>query len=365
MLGLRIINFHCITYVRARFPPTGASQLKMTFSMPRSPVLTLLVAMACGQLARGETPEPMPPAGKPVPLVAGTVVKFASRDEGIAILTARDAFTEQLSKFDLQSRLRTNADVTLADWQKSVAREVLPWEAAEIERLTAALGRLRERLAKFRLPLPEVVLLIRTTGKEEADAAYTRANAIVLPGKMVQKQADDLDSLLLHELFHVLSRHDKTLRRELYAVIGFHLCDPIALPPSLADRKLTNPDAPAIDCYIEMTIDGKPITAAPFLYASAKEYDPQQGGSLFRYLTFRLLVIERRDGKWQAVFHGEQPTVIDPRKLPAYFDQIGKNTGYIIHPDEILADNFVHLVLGHEHLPTPRVIDAMSRLLAK
>jgi hypothetical protein len=255
--------------------------------------------------------------------------------------------------------------VTLADWQKSVAREVLPWQQEEIERLTASLGRLRERLAKFRLPLPKTVLLIRTTGKEEADAAYTRANAIVLPDKMVNKQPDDLDSLLLHELFHVLSRNDKALRRELYKIIGFHVCDPIELPPSLADRKLTNPDAPAIDCYIELTVDGKPLTAAPFLYASAKEYDPQQGGSLFRYLTFRLLVVEQHDGQWRAVFHGDQPIVIDPRKLPAYFDQIGKNTGYIIHPDEILADNFVHLVLGHDKLPTPRILDSMTRLLAK
>ena len=35
-----------------------------------------------------------------------------------------------------------------------------------------------------------------------------------------------------------------------------------------------------------------------------------------------------------------QPVLLDPEDLPDYHRRIGRNTNYIIHPDEILADNF-------------------------
>jgi hypothetical protein len=62
-----------------------------------------------------------------------------------------------------------------------------------------------------------------------------------------------------------------------------------------------------------------------------------------------------RDGA--AVLH-------EPKRLDDYFTRIGRNTGYIIHPDEILADNFVHLVFGKEGLDAPRIIDQMRSVLA-
>ena len=40
-----------------------------------------------------------------------------------------------------------------------------------------------------------------------------------------------------------------------------------------------------------------------------------------------------------------KPSSSIPEKEPAFLDKIGKNTNYIIHPDEILADNFVRLVM--------------------
>jgi hypothetical protein len=62
---------------------------------------------------------------------------------------------------------------------------------------------------------------------------------------------------------------------------------------------------------------------------------------------------------------GEQPVVIDPKKVPAFYEKIGKNTQYIIHPDEILADNFVHLMMGNQNLATPRIVERMGRMLGK
>jgi hypothetical protein len=294
------------------------------------------------------------------------VVRFATADEGRQVLTADDAFTRSLSRFDLQSRLKTADEVTFDDWKRFAASHVREWEAEETKAVSESLARLSEPLAELRLPLPPQVLLVRTSGEEEANAAYTRGTAIILPTKVMSYGPNQLDRLLAHELFHVLSRHDGAFRSRLYRIVGFSLCDPIEFPPSLAPRRITNPDAPLVDCTIELkNAEGQAVTAAPILYASSKEYDSKGKRTMFSYLTFRLLVVEQSGGRWQPRLVQGEPVVIDPKKEPSFQEQIGKNTNYIIHPDEILADNFVHLVMGTKMLQTPRIIDQMRAALAK
>jgi hypothetical protein len=310
-------------------------------------------------------PSPALAADDGLPLTEGTTVRFATKDEAIAILTASDEFSSRLSKFDLQVRLKTDGDVSLDALRTSVAKEVLAWPEDNQKQVREAVEAVRPQLEKLRLPLPKEVVLVHTTGVEESGAAYTRANAIVFPRKVLRYPAPRLQSLFLHELFHVLSRNDRAVRRELYKIVGFELVPEIELPPSLKDRKITNPDAPAIDCVMELEVDGKRVQGAPILYATPANYDAKKEGSLFQYLTFRLLVVESRDGRLQAVMHDDQPTVLDPRKLDAFYEKIGRNTDYVIHPDEILADNFVFLVTGRKDLKTPRIVDAMARVLGK
>ena len=55
--------------------------------------------------------------------------------------------------------------------------------------------------------------------------------------------------------------------------------------------------------------------------------------------------------------------LVEPTDVPGYAEQIGANTKYIIHPEEILADNFVFLIDGRIDLPTPRIIEQMGNVL--
>lgn len=297
-------------------------------------------------------------------LCGDTVLHFATVDEAKKILTARDSFAHSLSKFDLQVRLQRVENATLAELDKLNEEAAIPWQNAGIERVRPAVEKLQARLRKYRLPLPKKILLIHTTGREEGEAAYTRANAIILPTKVLKYQLEQMESLLAHELFHVLSRQNPELRSALYGVIGFRLCDEIQLPESFKDRKLTNPDAPLIDCFIELPVEGKKVLAAPILYSNSKAYDPKKGGTLFSYLTFRLMVVERKGDKLVPVLNGENPVVFEPAQVPQFFGQVGSNTTYIIHPDEILADNFMHLVKESKDLQTPRLIDRIGSLLS-
>ena len=115
-----------------------------------------------------------------------TVVRFASPDEGRTILTADDDFTASLSRFDLQCRLKTDDEVT-AGRLEAIRRfgTFAPGSRAKSKRSRSRSSGSKKRLAGFRLPLPPVIRLVRTTGDEEANAAYTRAAAIVLPAKVM------------------------------------------------------------------------------------------------------------------------------------------------------------------------------------
>ena len=303
-------------------------------------------------------------AAQEVPLHGDTVLRFASVEEGRAALTKRDLFVRSMSRYDRQARLGTAEEVSDEEFFRFVSAAVEAWPEKEIESLIAAADSIKKRLAPYRVPFPKTVLLVRTSGQEEGGAAYCRGNAVVLPGRVVSKyNAADLERLLLHDLFHVLSSHNSELRRSLYAIIGFKPSPGIDYPKSLRDRKITNPDAPTLDYHIEVVIDGELKAAVPVLYTSQEKYQPEAKGSFFKYMLFKLMLVEQVDGRWRPVEVDGKAVVFDPKNVKSFMDQIGGNTNYIIHPDEILADNFVHLALATEKLATPRIVAEMKKLL--
>ena len=46
-----------------------------------------------------------------------------------------------------------------------------------------------------------------------------------------------------------------------------------------------------------------------------------------------------------------------------FYQKIGKNTEYIINPEEILADNFAYLVTQKKNLPNPEIIQKIAAIL--
>jgi hypothetical protein len=297
-----------------------------------------------------------------LPLAGETTLVLAGVEEGKKVLTAKDAFTQSLSRFDLQARLKRTENATLEEWKNFAAAEVLPWSAEEIAHVKPAVTVLAEKLKKLKLPLPEKVLLVHTSGKEEWNAAYTRADAIFLPSKVLTYAPEKLEDLLCHELFHVLSRHDPETRQRLYGIVGFRACEEIPLPSMLKDRKLTNPDAPQINCTIDLKIEGRVVTATPVLFSKVETFDPAKAGPDLQY-NFRLMVVEKKIGTWQPMIGSNGPILLDPRQVASYLEQIGSNTGYIIHPDEILADNFIKLVKEDKNLKTPKIVEQMQSVL--
>ena len=78
------------------------------------------------------------------------------------------------------------------------------------------------------------------------------------------------------------------------------------------------------------------------------------------------MVVKRAaDGKSVKVIHeGATPKLLDVGEVTGFFEQVGKNTSYLIHPEEILADNFVFLVTNKRGLPSPKVVENLGEILA-
>jgi hypothetical protein len=298
-----------------------------------------------------------------LPFGDGTVIRFAEVRQGVEALTRRDDYIRQLSPFDRQVRPKSDRDVSEPEFLAFIAGHVLPWTEDDIRKLTPHLVALEAKLRPWKLKLPPIVLLVKTSGREEGGAAYCRGPAIVLPQNMIDGPPEQLEKVLPHETFHVLSSHNPALRDALYQIIGFKACNEVLLPEPLRARKITNPDAPVNDHYITVMIDGRAAELMPVLYSKTDRFDAQRGGTVFTYLQFKLMELQIDAGVRRPALRMGQPVLLDPASVPGFREQIGGNTSYIIHPEEILAENFVHLLNGRINLPTPRVVEEMGRVL--
>ncbi len=252
-----------------------------------------------------------------VEIAPGTKAGFASAAEGGRLLSDRDVFVAAMSPFDRAARLKTDRDVTETEYLAFVARQTLEWTDTEAAALTAILERFRKATADLDLRLPPVVLFVKTTGLEEGRAAYCRGASVVLPVNVVGGDAKELEKTVFHELFHIFSRHHPERRAALYRILGFEVCPEIALPESLRNRKITNPDAPLLDSVVRVRVNGERRPVAPLLLARTERYDVQKGGEFFDSMDFRLLVVVEEGGRFRPAARPDgKPWLLEAERRP-------------------------------------------------
>lgn len=308
-----------------------------------------------------------------VPLGPASVLEWATVDEGAALLGNDDEFTRRMSAIDRQARLRSGVPVGDPQYRAFAARAVLAWTEAEQRLVTEALEGLSARLEACHIVLPPRVLLVKTSGDEEGGAAYTRGSAVVLPRRVLSSPPRSLRRLLCHELFHVLSRHRPDLRERLYAAIGFMPCGDVVLPGPLEARRLTNPDAPAFDHAIRVRCDGVERWMVPVLFFREDAAAAAAAGRPFlAAMEFRLLAVDiaGMPPRGRAVLDDAgSPILRRPDDVEGFFEQTGRNTSYLIHPEEIVADNVAMLLTGmdaggREAAPSPAILARVAAVLA-
>lgn len=295
---------------------------------------------------------------------------FATLDQAQNILTTRDEFISHLSYFDRMARMQSPDRVEEAEFLNFLRQTALPWQKQEVAAVEQALQKVFSLLPLAPIHLPEDILLIKTNGKEEGNGTYTRGNAIIFPPFRVSpayeqtRRADQspLHELILHELFHIFSRYNMTMRNQLYSIIGYHSCPEIPIPSAIRDRCITNPDSPHNTHFIQLSHHGESLLAAPLLYAY-QEYNPAHKLSFFEYLRFDFLQVAEFNGQMVPVEKDHQPVLISIDEMVGFYEQAGKNTTEIEQPEEILAANYTLLFNHREELPSPQIPERIHEMI--
>jgi hypothetical protein len=301
-------------------------------------------------------PPPAQPGATDYELQTGTLVRLASVERGRELLATPDGYTARLSPFDLTAKLQRSAPGSVDDYLAHAAAQVQPFAPEEVEALRHAVDVVRRALESIALtlPLPPVVEVVRTTLAEEGHmVGYTRRHVIVLGPDGLHPRT------FAHELFHVLTRHHPVLREQLYQLLGFRLLPAVPPPSDLAERLITNPDAPAIDTAIRVNLDGELVHGAAVLVGSR----PYVDGKLGAYLTARLLVLEENASGWSPRRRDGRVVLLDPDEVGGLGYRLGGNTPYDIHPEEVSAEHFVFMLSRRNDLPRPDLIAGMLDVL--
>jgi hypothetical protein len=264
--------------------------------------------------------------------------------EGREILGRPDVWARQLGDFDRGVRQRTVAPTSTRQFLHFAAGAARGWTAAEKAEWSILARRLSAAAKGLNLKLPRVHL-VKTSGAEEFDAAYTRGSSIMLPqrlGSLPAVNPRDAFFLLAHELFHVLSRANPSQRESLYALLDFERVAGFEYPPELEATRLSNPDAFAYEHALTVQTATGLAAVLPVNQSTVPLAEAIQLPSIFAALDIVLLAVDTdtgdvlRDASGALVAHGFGNTDWPPRLL--------RNSSFIIHPEEVLADNFATLM---------------------
>jgi hypothetical protein len=293
----------------------------------------------------------------PLELTPGTQLELADAATGAKLLATADAYFQRLSPFDRAAKMRMAEPPSPGEFARNAAESVREFTDTDRAQVEAAWAEMRPLLEPLGLDFPQRVTLVKTNGKDDINEAYCRGPVIVLPEKyFASADPRRLSTVLLHELFHVFSTHHPELRDRLYALLDYLPCPEIALPPAEDARRFTNPDAMHYNYYTVLSHEGRDLAVTPVLLARGDHYDPAVRGSIFGQVSLLLVELDVRDGKASPVLDSQgRITAREAGEVPAFMQRMQRNTGYILHPEEVLADNFVHAARKTAGLSAPEL----------
>jgi hypothetical protein len=313
-----------------------------------------MLAAACGD-ARG-----VHRADEPDELrLLGATVRFASAEEAAVILGTEDDFTRALSAFDRGFRMNTLSDTTPEAFLEHAAAQARAWSEPRMRRWRGAIAELAPALEGLELALPDEIVLVSSSGEEDIGQPHTRGESIVFPE---HGEGFYPFGQLAHELFHVASRFEPSLRDRSYPLAGFAHFAPLAFPHDLEERRITNPDAPHLDCSIRVETPAGERDVVPILQAE-DDLPTTLQGSIFPSLSEPHLL--EVDLEAAALVTDEAGGAIVLRASETNYASVAAvNTEYVIHADEVLAENFALLVDRRRGVEVtasrPDVLDALE-----
>ena len=288
-------------------------------------------------------------------------ITFIKKEEGKKLITQHDSYIDNLTQHDLNYRCQRR-DATLDQYLSRCEEAVRDFTEQEIEQVTWLLCEIDSELKRRGMVLPrlEQINLVKTTGEEENGASgYTRGITIYLNQSAFNNDGF-LEHLLVHELFHVLTRNCLEFKKAIYEIIGFKVEDKFfKFPETKYLHFVSNPDVSNQVCHTRLKArrgyqNVVMLTDLSYMYG--------QGNFHKMFRPFFLAIDENlefiRDENGELVFI--HPT----NAFQYYIELIGRNTKYTTNPEEALAENFVIAVLGTlNEIPNPEIIDSIRKTM--
>jgi hypothetical protein len=283
---------------------------------------------------------------------------FLNKSEaaGAIVKDNTDGYFEKVNASEMSIQLKRplestdNAENMKAEYLAFLENDVVPFSAEDVNFISSIFQEVFQTCQNLdKTIFPSELKLIKTSAKHFGEAVYyTRENCIVIPFDQLEKiDRNYFLSTMYHELFHVYSRLNPEKSSLLYKLIGFEAIgfQNLKLPEELAKRVLFNPDGVDFAQKISLKTEEGQIYAIPIIYANNVGFTPSKP-DFFGYLEFNLFQIKSVAGQWKVITKEDGfSSTLNIQKLSDFFVQIKNNTHYIIHPDEVLADNFSFVLM--------------------
>ncbi len=298
----------------------------------------LLVLLACqAQEQKNST--------GPVYLIEGDLAKYHITQD------LEEGFFSKINQTEAALQMKSKPETKLAekDWKEAyiayLKADVMDFSASEKNFVLRIFDDLYKNSKMEQLHMPDSILLIKVAGRHYGNSVYyTRENCIIIPQNVLAKaDSSAFSGVMLHELFHIYSRYNPSKRKALYETVGFEKTTGINFPANLANRMVYNPDGLDIDWTCELETSNGTTRVIPLLVSVPS---PAFNKGLFANFQFLLYEVQSLgDGSYTVLTDSiGNSTLSMSTFIPAYYNLIGTNTDYIIHPDEILADHFMMIM---------------------
>lgn len=278
---------------------------------------------------------------------SATDFKFADVETGIKILTADDEYLTAMKPIEIALRIGSpTADKTIDDLKAHYAKNVIEWPASEKALLKALVITHKKKLAKIAHLLPKEVYFIKVTNEIEGAVSHTRGNAMVSPARKNSIST----KLFFHQIFHIISRHNRNKYSKMYDIINFESCD-FKPTPEVDKYSVRNPEAPFTKHYLPVEIDDRDTYVVSYLHTQHDGFNPNVKGGFDGHISGDLLEVTVNDGICKPVIKANgEPGIHKHKDVPDFYDQVGRNTNFDYHPEEIIADNFALLMIGKKDI---------------
>ncbi len=297
-------------------------------------------------------------------------IKPLSKKEAIIVLNKfiTEPYVTKFSLYDIQSKTNSDTSQSIEDYIRYSTKQVLEWSEQEKQQLQKFYQKFMNRLRELNMlqqfaTLPSEINIIKSTMKHEGDAlGYTVGNTIII------KKANY--ELFVHELFHIFSRNNHSLRKHIYGILDFKIAHNLILPPTeIKELLISNPDTPQL-VFTTINYKNKIHYVTPILHSN-KKYN-EYTKSFFDDMKVSLLFVNIRVYNDEVILiykdmsqYGIQNYMIPIEESKEYQEKLGQNTSYTIHPEEVSAKHFESIIQNDwQQKKNPKLIKKLITLLS-